>query len=460
MKISMNSVQKYLKACNKKSILETKPTVFHGINPTLTYPPSGESFALPRYISKEMKEARTLNIFAREEAKQLERFTNNSFPKASKEDLIKLTSQTVEDSANRTTWINPKDGEIYNLLKVGEAKDGKYIMRILNEDGAFVKEVQVSPKVHAIIDSSTGNVFARKEQDWKFNELYELSHADYMKMGALRTNPFEKVIMLDVQQACKNGTINSELKNIEIYRELTQRIKNGEKIDIISQSRGATGIGYDLKNAGYKINGRDYNDIMSNISLRELTNTAKTKGIRFLNSAGNEGGESLNRNLLNTGAEGVGAIAPNGKVAEYSGTRNTVWTQHYERSSFPITFSKHGINITGASGIDIKISNPLIGQNSENVIKRYNQLIKKARDVEFKLDHATEINEQKYLEKYLKLINKAIAKIEYYHSCLRIDQNNIYQMPEVSFGRTGGTSLATAIRAAKINLNKTMEEVL
>lgn len=460
MNISVNLLKNYLKACNQKSILETKPTVFHGINQTLTYPKTGESFALPRYISKEMKEARKLNIFAKREAEQISRFKDNTFPKASKEDLERLTSQTVEDSAKRTTWINPKDGKIYNLLKVGETKDGKYTMRILNEEGGFVKEVQVAPKTHVIIDSSKGKPFSSNNPDWKFDELYELSHGDYMKMGALRNNPFEKVIMLDVEKECKNGTLNSELKSLEIFRDLTRRIKNGEHVDIISQSRGATGIGYDLKQAGYPLNGRDYNDMMSNNSLRELIHTANSKGIRFLNAAGNEGVESLNRNLLNSGAEGVGALAPNGKVASYTSSRNTVWTQHYEKSSVPIIFNKNGINITGSSGTDIKVKNPLIGQKVDNVIKRYNHLQEKAEEVAYKLDQATDEKEIAKLKKYFELINKNIRNIEYYHSCLRIAPDCTFQMPEITFGRAGGTSLATAIRAAKINLNKTMEEVL
>ncbi len=53
----------YVKACGKRSILETKPTVFHGINPTMTYAPSGKSFALPRFCTQEMKQAsRTRNF--------------------------------------------------------------------------------------------------------------------------------------------------------------------------------------------------------------------------------------------------------------------------------------------------------------------------------------------------------------------------------------------------------------
>ena len=107
----------FVKACKKKSILQTKPNIFHGINPTLTYPKSGEPFALPRYISKEMQEVRQMNKISIYEARAAQRADSVSFPKASAEDLQRLTANTFEASYSRCVYVRPKDGEIFNLLK-------------------------------------------------------------------------------------------------------------------------------------------------------------------------------------------------------------------------------------------------------------------------------------------------------------------------------------------------------
>ena len=147
---SCDDIAKYAKACGKRSILETKPSIFHGVNPTLTYEATGKTFALPRFISPEMQQARKLNQIA---IRQIKQPISTNFPKATADDLKRLTSKTLEDSYSRVQWTNPKDGKIYNLLKQGETADGKNIIRILDQDGALVKEVAIKPKESGIIDN-------------------------------------------------------------------------------------------------------------------------------------------------------------------------------------------------------------------------------------------------------------------------------------------------------------------
>lgn len=443
----------FVKMTGKKSILETRPNVLRGINPKLTYEPSGESFALPRYFTKDMLEARNMNKSSRICSYGKLRL---DYSKASPENLRRLTSNTLQDSYSRCVYIRPEDGEIFNLLKVGETKDGKFIMRILDSEGAFIKEVQVKPKTHVLIDNLKENTFSKCNRDFKFDELYNLSHGEYMKLGARKANPFENVIVYDVSSPCKNGKVNPELRNLEIYRELEKRIKNGENIDIISQSRAATGIGYDLP---MRLNGSDYNDLMSNISYKNLVTTANQKGIRVLNSAGNSGSNALNRNLLNSGAEGVGAVS-GGKIAEYSASRNTIWTQHYEESSFPIVFSKDGINITGTSGVDLVVKNPLIGQNVNAVHEGMKKLYTQRKTIMSKLDETTDPAIFEKLKNNFKLVNDDLRQINNWLSQLCLNKEQVLEIPAASFGITGGTSLATATRAAKINLNQTMKEIL
>lgn len=50
IKVAKND--RILNAGNGKSLLYKQPSIFHGINPRLTYPPSGKTFALPRFVQK------------------------------------------------------------------------------------------------------------------------------------------------------------------------------------------------------------------------------------------------------------------------------------------------------------------------------------------------------------------------------------------------------------------------
>lgn len=88
----------FLNAGNGKSLLYKQPSIFHGINPRLTYPPSGKTFALPRFCSEEMNQARKMNKIA---TNQIKTSAQKSYSKASAEDLKRLTSETIEDSYSR-----------------------------------------------------------------------------------------------------------------------------------------------------------------------------------------------------------------------------------------------------------------------------------------------------------------------------------------------------------------------
>ena len=131
IKIFSPVVKNFVQKTGVKSVLQTKAPIFHGINPTLTYVPSGKTFALPRFCTEEMKQARQMNKIAIRQAKAGE--IVRTYPKATPQDLKRLTSETIEDSYSRVEWTNPNDGKVYNLLKQGETKDGKVIVRILDK---------------------------------------------------------------------------------------------------------------------------------------------------------------------------------------------------------------------------------------------------------------------------------------------------------------------------------------
>ena len=176
-----DDVARYANACGKRSILETKPSIFHGINPTISYPPSGKVYELPRFCTQEMQQARKLNQIA---LRQIKQPISSSFPKATAEDLKRLISETVEDSFSRVQWTNPKDGKVYNLLKQGETGDGKCLIRILDQEGAFVKEATITPKRIVMIDAKT--------ECYPFN-LKDASHGDVVYTYLRRNNPFAKI---------------------------------------------------------------------------------------------------------------------------------------------------------------------------------------------------------------------------------------------------------------------------
>lgn len=57
-------------------------------------------------------------------SRQIKSPITSNFSKATAEDLRRLTSTSIEYSYSRVQWTNPKDGKVYNLLKLGETEYG------------------------------------------------------------------------------------------------------------------------------------------------------------------------------------------------------------------------------------------------------------------------------------------------------------------------------------------------
>ncbi|MBR1460096.1 hypothetical protein IJ596_00475 [bacterium] len=171
-KVGLSLIRNTVKA-KGGSVLRSKPDVFHGINPTLRYTENGKIFALPRFITPEMQEARAMNQIAIRQAKAGN--VVRTYPKATSKDLIRLTSETIEDTYSRVEWTNPKDGKLYNLLKQGETEDDKVIVRILDEEGAFIKEVQLEPKNIKILDDFSSGTDYIKSSSSMFDVM---THGD------------------------------------------------------------------------------------------------------------------------------------------------------------------------------------------------------------------------------------------------------------------------------------------
>ena len=298
-----------------------------------------------------MKQAREMNKIA---SRQIKSPITSNFSKATAEDLRRLTSTSIEDSYSRVQWTNPKDGKIYNLLKQGETEDGKILVRILDQDGAFVKETTIMPKEIAILDNNYGSAFELPEfldmtglkKKNLPTELGELSHAKAVEIFAKRSNPFARYTIFET--GCYSGS--SRIDNDKVISHL-KNLQQGKKYDYINCSMGSET--FDITETCEPI----YKKVCE-----EVDKLTSLRGSRVLFASGNSDGgifrrKAVNRYLLNSNtAEGVGSLDKQGVISKFSSSKNSKFCQHYEQGEFLITQTSNGINITGQSGTDIVFS--------------------------------------------------------------------------------------------------------
>ena len=343
----LSDTANYVKACGKRSILETKPPIFHGINPTLTYAPSGKSFALPRFCTEEMKQARQMNKIAIRQAKAGE--VVRTYPKATPQDLKRLTSETIEDSYSRVTWTNPKDGKVYSLLKQGETEDGKVIVRILDEVGAFIKEAKLTPKKIKIYDSDNSKVDLGKYYE-------EISHGEVVTRFTRRANPFADIEYINIDHTREQNTIFNCYNNLaDEYKKLHKSLIEGDKVDYISLSIGLNpnivppkGL---LEKAGKTL--FEYKTTVDTFPTSQLIKYHPN--LRVLQASSNAGKDVISPDLMFKGIEGVGALGRDGKIADFSASRSSILTQHYEQGVFQKHPTKYGLGYFDAHSTDITL---------------------------------------------------------------------------------------------------------
>ena len=413
----------FLNAGNGKSLLYKQPSIFHGINPRLTYPPSGKTFALPRFCSEEMNQARKMNKIA---TNQIKTSAQKSYSKASAEDLKRLTSETIEDSYSRVQWTNPKDNKVYNLLKQGTTEDGNVLIRILDEEGKFLKEATIKPKEIAILDNSYGSAFeipyiyelgGMKKENLP-TELGELSHAKAVEIFAKRSNPFARYTIFETGYHSGSSRINND-KVISHLKTLQQ----GKKYGYVNCSIGSET--FDVTETCEPI----YKKVCE-----EIDKLNSLRGSRILFASGNSRSKAVNRFLLNSNtAEGVGSLDKQGVVSIFSSSKNSKFCQHYEQGEFLITQTSNGINITGQAGTDIVFSekNPFVGMKLGDILEA--------------------CNEKPELWKYMQKLSFKDGGESY------DDIAELFFPPNM---RIAGTSFATPIRTAKLALNDMMQGIL
>lgn len=398
---------------------------------------------LPRFSSPEMAMARTLNKIAIKSTKAPKAFT---FPKATPQDLKRLTSNTIADSYSRVTWTNPKDGKIYHILKESELTDGNIAIRILNEDGSFLKNANIKPKKIIVIDDFEQNK----------SSIYGLSHGEIVTTFLRRHNPFAQV------ETINTGYADSMCPEFfEPFKQILQRIKQGEKIGYISCSKGA--ICYSTgKNMRGKIP-----------RFQPITDVADG-GTRVLfasgNSLDNPKGTANQVLLLADKVEGVGSLSPQThKLSDFSSARNSFFTQHYEVGEHYLRPTEYGANITGLSGTDIVITNPkykqevenniLIGKTKERVDKLLEKIQSEIKEIQMKrvglMRGRINFEALRKLEQRQNTLEQRRVKLIRLRNATKLE-NGKYEATEKFFG----TSFSTPIRTAKLALTDMLQDVI
>lgn len=431
-----------MKVCSGKTISTVLRKTAEVGKKVMTSPQTEKQITeLPRFSSPEMIMARAQNKIVIHEAKAPKVF---KFPKASSQDLERLTSNTLEASYSRVTWTNPKDGKIYHILKENKLDNGNISVRILNEDGSFLKNAEITPKKIIVIDDFDSH-----------HTIYGLSHGEAVSTFLRRNNPFAEVETINI-----GFTYPMDRRFIEPFEQILQRIKNGEKIDYISCSKG--GLCYSTT-------------AMRGITpeFQPITEIAES-GTRVLfasgNSVDNAAGTANQILLLTNKVEGVGSLsAKSGRISDFSASRNSFFTQHYEIGEHYVRPTEYGANITGIPGTDIVITNPkykqelehnfLIGKSKERVDKLVKKLQNEIYETQMKkmgIFRAGKIdfNAAGKLEDRLTVLERRKSKVLNYKNSLKIENGN-YEAEEKFFG----TSFAAPVRTAKLALNDMMAKI-
>ena len=304
-----------------------------------------------RFDSKLGKITRTLNKMAIEAQKADS--VVYTYPKATPEDYIRLTSEKMEDAYKRVTWTNPKDKKVYHILADGR-KNGLVHVRILDSEGAFVKNAELEPKTIVVFDN--------------FYSPRGITHGEIMETFVKRFNPFANVERLEhkkgLYEIIRYRGKNPMHLEAKRFGELANKIEKGKKVDYISISEAHLVDAEDVmrmsgeKQLEYVRQSQYIGDI------EPIFRRISSSGARIFEAAGNERNyakELVSDRLAIDGVEGVGSIT-NGTIAKDSCSRNSIFTQHYEQRNYSARLVRDengkpfGVNITGLNGVDFPLN--------------------------------------------------------------------------------------------------------
>ncbi len=309
-------------------------------NPSLSYRPTAPAIDLPRFITENMREARVMNQAVLTQLKSSKK--KNAFPKASNADLKILTDKTYTASFQKTVWVNPKNGKSYHLINSGSDKNGRIIVRILDKDGGFVKEIPIKKKKILVFEPESNEC----------SKTLNMRHSDLMSLFVKRYNPFA-----DVKVCFWHDKLNLSKEVLKEIDKDTAAISCAfQNAESIIPKNKISKFYYEFFNKRVKVTPKHlFESLKQNLDSEIKEFSVIPQHVRVFMAAGNYGKNSYNRYLVLKNVEGVGSLDCRGKVADFSGSRNSYFTQHYELGEFPVLQTPDGYSFTGTNDIDIPL---------------------------------------------------------------------------------------------------------
>lgn len=302
---------------------------------------------LPRdtFVSSRSSEAFVMNKFA------IESLVNRTynFYKSDSDEYKRLVDTSLSASYSRVVWRNPEDGKLYHILKDKKLDSGEFAVRILDENGGYIKEALIQPLKILIYElKSNDPVFIKKFDNGEVQNLY---HSDILKIFAERNNPFAEVNVVFADKDFKNLVDSIDAKTPIISCSFCNLFSSVpvKKVKTIFERL--------FRKQKEQTNQSCANIAQGNVELPEFAAFRHVpNNVRIFMSAGNSGKNYNNAYFVMPNIEGVGSLSLDAKVADFSSSRNVLLTPHYELGEFPIfKISENGYNITGLHGTDIEV---------------------------------------------------------------------------------------------------------
>ncbi len=456
----------------------------HSYNNKVSFGGDKPSDTNSEYKDENLYALRT-NIFA---LNAIKKGARKFYPEASSEDLKILTDTSFEAPSKRVTWFNPKNCKVYNLIKLGTNKDGSIRIKILDENGKFIKNAEIKPKTVVIIDKFSEAAYYIADGNFNIPQIPYIPHGQMVARYAFVNNPFANYIFVDMQKESnkEGGSINLAFKN------LVNKYQNADEInfswaDIYPNEFFKYFVGkncHDYSNiAAEAIRNFADNDETKNIfadiedtsEIIDTINKLSNAGIKVFISAGNGGDESFNIVLLAKSVEGVGSLDENGRLSDFSSSRKGDLTRHFEQGEYTIKAVKDGINYTGGNHCDfncnLSVIFPLAGKklSSQQISKKeFNNLIKYKKR-----------GERKFYELFGQLAEKEkVMSVKQAYTLFNTEYEDNYKQIYLAIGdwtpyklnskeeltpcleKISGTSFASPIRAARYALNMSMDGII
>ena len=409
-----------------------------------------------------------------------------SFSRAKDKDLEILNDKSYSAPSKRVKWFNPKDCRVYHLIKKSQDDDGKIILRVLDEQGGFLKEAKIVPRTIVIADKFTNEHKIPAAGNFTTTQIPNISHGQMVSRFAFVTNPFARYIFADIGQhgnpyyVMQKVYEEANIKNIDIV--------NFSWADLIPVEFYDDFYGKNLNQfpkIAYRIITEEFGgekeakemfcSIEDNTKIIKDINNLTSSGVKVFISAGNSGNGDFNFALLAKDAQGVGALNERGGFSEFNSSRIRRLTAHFEQGEYEIKRTKDGINYTGGDYTDYYCSIDKIFYLSGHKLQRH--LI---RNEDFnRLMKYKKSQSREFSEFFANLVMKNTV-ISGRQACKLFNdtQNRAYDDIYVSLGdwipyklnmqnelmpyfeKIRGTSYSTPVRAARFALNESMKGII